>query len=214
MSDSEPEPELSELHSDDKTVRFVPAKSESERPPPPGTGYKFDESNSRFIASREAAGIWVAGGSAWKVYRKDKTLGKAKKAIKTAQDAGLPLVPIEIIDGQDEQAATGFVFQPVGGQKKTFGFAIKTQYLSDPYVFFSAQGHGVKKFKTFLEGVSDRNVLEGYKSALEIAVDIELSDPQGLVDPNGSILFFDIHTGSSSGAEDLLHEVKARLKKL
>ena len=161
MSESEPEPELSEAHSDEKTVRFVPAKSESERPPPPDTGYKFDESNSQFIASREAAGIWVSGGSAWKIYRKDKTLDKVKKAIKKAQDAGLPLVPIEIIDGQEEQAATGFVFQPVDNlKKKTFGFAIKTQYLTDPYVFFSAQGHGVKKFKVFLEGISDKSVLE------------------------------------------------------
>lgn len=53
-----------------------------------------------------------------------------------------------------------------------------------------------------------------YQGALVKAVGIKLSDPQGFINPNGTILFFDIHTGSASGAQKLLDEVKARLNQL
>lgn len=160
MSEFEAEFELFRAPSPEKTVRFVLASSESAFPPPPGTGYKFDKTNSEFRASREAAGIWISGGSAWKIYSKTNTLKKVKKDIETAKKAGLPLVPIEIIDGQKEQVATGFVFQPVGSQTKSFGFAIKTQFLKDTFVFFSAQEDGVTKFKGFLAKITNKSYLE------------------------------------------------------
>lgn len=55
------------------------------------------------------------------------------------------------------------------------------------------------------------------ESGLEIAVDVQLSDPQGFFNPGSkqnAIQFMDIHIGSSSKAQELLEKVQERIKAL
>ncbi|KAF7970994.1 hypothetical protein HWV62_22245 [Athelia sp. TMB] len=203
----------------DLTVRFVPTKKESDPPPYP-TGERFDGNNSTFKPSREAAGVWITAAkprSVWKIYRKTNTLDTLKKDIKTAEDNDLPLVPIEKINvgGQQEKVPTGFVFLPVDSPLKTFGFAIKTRFLENPYVFFSAQTGGVAIFRNFLKDIEIKSHLERYKGSLEIALKIKLSDPQGFINPSGEMQFLDIHIGgNATGVQSLLEAVNDRLAQL
>jgi len=195
-----------------KTVRFAADERPNLPPSQIPAGVRFTTANSTFIESREAAGVWVSDGYAWKIYKTQNTLAKVRADITTASNASLPLVPIQTVNGQKVPA--GYVFLPVDSAQSTFGFAVKTQYLKDPYVFFSAQGTGLGSFQSILDKITNKTYLERYKAALEIAVRIKLSDPQGFMTPAGAMAFFDIHIGSASKSQELLDRVNARIAKL
>lgn len=110
--------------------------------------------------SREALGVWIQNGSAWKIYAKDTVKKTVVAALQTARNANLPLVPIQAISaGGLAEPTSGDVASPMRVAKTTYGFCVRAQYRSSPWVFFSAQTGGLSKFEGELKKITDKNVL-------------------------------------------------------
>jgi len=220
FSDEEDQDILSHSLFAPTSVRFSPGP-QSRRQIPPGFQFTIEE---YYKKSNEALGVWRRGGSVWKVYRQTTSMATTERDINTARAAQprpLPLVPIVPIDASGRPVASGDVFTPINNRRSTYGYAIQSQFMGTPNIFFSAQvkngRNGPANFRAALQAINNLAVLQSYRQGLEIAVSIELRDPQGFIDPTiggHGIRFMDIHIGSATGSEVLLEIVEQRIAQL
>lgn len=106
---------------DVKTVKFSPGADH--RPPSSINNWiQFDE--KYFKPSREAIGVWIQNGSAWKIY-KDENLtqfNKMKKALSIVGAKKLPLVRLQgIPESGDPLPTTGLIKYPNDNQPMKLG---------------------------------------------------------------------------------------------
>ncbi|KAK7680247.1 hypothetical protein QCA50_016756 [Cerrena zonata] len=178
------------------------------RAPDPSRPIWFSNSDNP-ATSREALGVWFRSGTAYKIYGTQNTMARVKADLKTASDKSLPI--------GNATAAEGLV----STNKKTdkpfrakAGFVVKTKDYKSPWQFFTAQGtSAIAKFKTIINGISDRTTLTKIRDALKIAVDLKLADPQGFINANDAspIQFIDIHFGNDTNVKQLLDIVNEKL---